>query len=66
MSGLVARRLPAPQGTDRTIYERHLAPWIGQFFADLERAETADFYRRVGAVGRIFMQVEAEAFKLPE
>jgi TorA maturation chaperone TorD len=66
MSGLAARRLPAPQGTDRAIYERHMAPWIGQFFADLERAETADFYHRVGAVGRIFMQVEAEAFKLPE
>ena len=30
------------------IFEKHLAPWIGRFFADLERAETANFYRRWG------------------
>ena len=39
-------RLPAPQGTDQQIFEKHLAPWIGRFFADLERAEAANFYRR--------------------
>ena len=33
--------------------------------ADLERAEAAGFYRRVGALGRVFMQIEVEAFALP-
>ena len=28
------------------IFEKHLAPWIGRFFADLERAEAANFYRQ--------------------
>ena len=42
-----------------------MAPWIGRFFADLERAEAAEFYRRVGTVGRVFMEIETEAFALP-
>jgi hypothetical protein len=31
----------------------------------LENAEAADFYRRVGAIGRVFIDIEAEAFELP-
>ena len=65
MAGVTGGRFPAPEGTDRQLFEKHLAPWIGRFFADLERAEHADFYRRVGALGRLFMQVEMEAFALP-
>jgi TorA maturation chaperone TorD len=65
MSGLASRRLPAPPDSDRMIFDKHMAPWIGRFFADLERAEAADFYRRLGRLGRIFMDIEAEAFGLP-
>jgi TorA maturation chaperone TorD len=65
MAGLVSGRLPAPQGTDQQIFEKHLAPWIGRFFADLERAEAADLYRRIGTLGRVFIEVETEAFALP-
>jgi TorA maturation chaperone TorD len=42
-----------------------MAPWIGRFFADLERADAADFYRSVGALGRSLIALEAEAFALP-
>ena len=45
-------RFGAKTGADQQIFEKHLAPWIGRFFADLERAEAADFYRRVGTLGR--------------
>jgi TorA maturation chaperone TorD len=65
MAGLASGRFPAPAGADRALFEQHLAPWIGRFFADLERAEAADFYRRVGALGRLFVAIEAEAFALP-
>jgi TorA maturation chaperone TorD len=65
MSGLAGGRLPAPAGSDRVIFDKHMAPWIGRFFADLEQAAGADFYRRVGTLGRIFMDIEAEAFELP-
>ena len=64
MAGLAVRRFAAPEGSDREIFEKHLAPWIGRFFADLERTE-APFYRRVGALGRVFMEIESEAFALP-
>ena len=65
MSGLASRRLPAPPDSDRLIFAKHMAPWIGRFFADLEASQTADFYRQVGTLGRIFMDVETEAFDLP-
>ena len=65
MAGLASRELPEPAGAEREFFEQHLSPWIGRFFADLERAKAADFYRAVGALGRIFMAIEAEAFALP-
>ena len=65
MAGLLSRRFPAPAEADRRLFEQHLAPWIGRFFADLERAQAADFYRAVGALGRAFVEIEAEAFALP-
>jgi len=65
MAGLADGRFPAPPGSDRRIFDKHLAPWARRFFLDLERAEAADFYRHVGAVGRTFMEIETEAFTLP-
>ena len=65
MACLVGGRLPAPQGTDQQIFEKHLKPWIGRFFADVERAEGGDLYRRIGTLGRVFIDIETEAFALP-
>jgi TorA maturation chaperone TorD len=39
--------------------------WIGRFFSDVEQAEAASFYRRVGRLGRLFVEIEMEAFALP-
>jgi TorA maturation chaperone TorD len=66
MAGLAARRFAAPAGSERRIFERHLKPWIGRFFADLERAEAAVFYAPVGTLGRLFIDIETEAFALPD
>ena len=65
MAGLASRRLAAPAGSDRALFEQHVGPWIGRFFADLERAEAADLYQRVGTLGRLFIDIETEAFALP-
>jgi TorA maturation chaperone TorD len=65
MAGLVSGRFAAAAGSDQRLFEKHLAPWIGRFFADLERAEAADFYRRVGTLGRVFVEIETQAFALP-
>jgi TorA maturation chaperone TorD len=64
MAGLAGGQLFAPGGTDRTIFENHLRPWVGRFFSDLELAESATFYKSVGSLGRIFMEIETEAFSL--
>jgi TorA maturation chaperone TorD len=64
MAGLASGQIIAPGGTDRNIFENHLKPWIGRFFSDLERAESAVFYNCVGSLGRIFMEIETEAFSL--
>ena len=65
MAGLCSGALPAPDGSDRIIFEKHMAPWIGRVFADIERAEAADFYRSVGLLGRTLIALETEAFALP-
>ncbi len=65
MAGLINRKFPAAQDADRDLFEKHLRPWIGRFFSDLEQAEGATFYRRVGRLGRAFVDIETEAFALP-
>jgi TorA maturation chaperone TorD len=65
MARLAGGEIPAPAEAEREIFEKHLAPWIGRFFTDLECADSADFYACVGAVGRTFVAIETEAFALP-
>jgi TorA maturation chaperone TorD len=65
MAGLIDGRFPAPAGADQQFFDKHLAPWIGHFFADLERMEAAGFYRVIGTIGRLFIEIETEAFDLP-
>lgn len=65
MAALVARRFGTKPGADQQMFEKHVSPWLGRFFADLERADAADFYRRVGTLGRTFIELETEAFALP-
>jgi TorA maturation chaperone TorD len=70
MAGLADGGFAASPGAARRLFEKqffdkHMAPWARRFFADLERAEAADFYRSVAAVGRTFIEIETEAFALP-
>ncbi len=55
---------PADLARQKTFFNKHIAPWAGHFFADLEGAKNSVFYAPVGTVGRIFMEIEAEAFRL--
>ena len=64
MAGLIAGSFGAPAdlAAQRGFYDKHLAPWAGKFFADLEKAQAADLYRPVGEIGQLFLAIEAEAF----
>ena len=64
MAALATGEIAAPPGTDREIFQSYLAPWIGRFFEDLEHAKSAEFYARVGTLGRVFMAIEMEAFTI--
>jgi TorA maturation chaperone TorD len=66
MAGLIGGAFGAPVdlARQRQFFNSHLAPWAPRFFADLEQAKAARFYRPVGTVGRILMAIESEAFAL--
>src|SRR5262249_43734109 len=65
MAGLAGGRFAAPDGAQRELFDQHLAPWVGRFFADLERAEAAGLYAQIGTPGRVLIEVETQAFTLP-
>lgn len=65
MAGLINGKFPGGQDADRELFDKHMRPWVGRFFSDLEQAEAAKFYRHVGTLGRLFVDIEAEAFALP-
>jgi TorA maturation chaperone TorD len=64
MSGMAARQIEAPEGEESRFFGRHLASWAGRFFADVQMAQAADFYRAVGTVGLAFIEIEGEAFAM--
>jgi TorA maturation chaperone TorD len=66
MSGLITGAFPAPPDTQRDMFERHIAPWMGRLFADMERSQDARFYRSVGTLGGLFLEIETEAFTLAD
>ena len=64
MAGLAAGRFGVESGAGKRFFDRHVAPWAPRLFADLEQAKSARFYRAVGGLGRVFLEVEAEAFRM--
>src|ERR1700704_1628827 len=64
MAGLARGDFEADFAEQARFFERHLKPWASRMFADLEMSRSANFYRAVGRVGRVFMELEAEAFTL--
>ncbi len=68
MAGLITGAFGEPAALDvqREFFERHVNSWAANFFADLSVAETAALYRPVGALGRRFMELESEAFRIAD
>lgn len=77
-SGNMGGGIPASQNLDpkhpegqslqheQAFFVRHLSPWAEKFFLDLEAAPSARFYRAVGRLGQVFIELEREAFALEE
>ncbi|MDO9708190.1 TorD/DmsD family molecular chaperone [Paracraurococcus lichenis] len=64
LAGLIEGRLGKPAEAE-PFFRRHMRPWAARFFADLEGAEAARFYRSVGALGRVAVEIEQAAADLP-
>jgi TorA maturation chaperone TorD len=62
MSGFANGSLDASTEAQRAFFEKHVSPWVGRLFADMESSDNARFYRAVGALGRAFIEIETEAF----
>ena len=66
MAGLIEGRFSTPVSLDvqQTFFKQHVGSWMPHFFTDLENARTADFYRPVGTIGRLFLGIEVAAFEM--
>lgn len=66
MAGMIVGRFGAPATLDdqKTFFNKHIAPWAGHFYSDLEAAKNSILYASLGAVGREFMDIEREAFRM--
>jgi TorA maturation chaperone TorD len=62
MALLISGDEPAPVAVQSRFFARHMEPWMGKFFRDLQQAPSARFYRAVGQLGEQFMDVETRAF----
>ncbi len=66
MAGLITGDFgpPAELEAQRKFFDTHIGNWAPKFFADLEASKTAAFYMPVGTIGKLFMEIETEGFRL--
>lgn len=65
MAGLIEGEFgPVPLAEQERFFVSHIAGWAPHFFADLETAPSATLYRPVGAIGRLFLAIEIQAFAM--
>ncbi|MEP1768783.1 MAG: molecular chaperone TorD family protein [Sulfitobacter sp.] len=66
MAGMIVGRFGTPASLDdqKGFFNKHIAPWSGHFFSDLEAAKNSILYASLGSVGREFVEIEREAFRM--
>ena len=66
MAGMIVGRFgaPASQEDQKVFWNKHIGPWAAHFYSDLEAAENSVLYASVGTAGRVFMEIEREAFRM--
>lgn len=66
MAGLIVGRFgtPATLEDQKVFFNKHIAPWAGHFFDDLTGAKNSVLYAALGAVGKEFIEVEREGFRM--
>ncbi len=66
MAGMIVGRFGAPATLEdqKAFWSKHIGPWAAHFYSDLEGAENSVLYASVGTAGRVFMEIEREAFRM--
>ena len=66
MAGLITGNLGVQLSVSqqKAFFEKHIQPWAGKFFSDLEAAESAKLYKPLGTIGRLLMEIERDAFSM--
>ena len=66
MGAMIVGRFGTPTDLARqkAFFNKHIGAWASHFFNDLETAKNSVFFAPVGTVGRVFMEIETEAFRL--
>ncbi len=66
MSGMITGAFgePADLATQQHFFDAYIVPWAGKFFEELEAAESAAFFMPVGTIGKLFMEIETQAFRM--
>ena len=66
MAGLIRGQFGRPfsLAEQASFFKKHLAPWGGLSFSDLESAKNAVFFAPVGSIGKAFMDIESKAFDM--
>ncbi len=50
---------------ERRFFRDHIGPWMGTFFVDLGKAESAVFYKAVAGLGAQFIEFESRYLAMP-
>lgn len=66
MAGMIVGRFGGPASLDdqKAFWSKHIGPWATHFYLDLEAAENSVLYASVGTAGRVYMEIEREAFRM--
>ncbi|WP_170348412.1 TorD/DmsD family molecular chaperone [Ruegeria atlantica] len=66
MAGMIVGRFGAPATVEdqKVFWNKHIGPWATHFYSDLEAAEASVLYASVGTAGRVYMEIEREAFRM--
>ena len=66
MASMIVGRFgnPATLEDQKSFWSKHIGPWAKHFYSDLEAAENSVLYASVGTAGRVFMEIEREAFRM--
>ncbi len=64
MSLLIASNGEIDFKSQRAFFHSHLEPWIGKFFDDLRKGESAAFYAAVGEFGGRFIEFERKYYSM--